>query len=134
MLTVSLAISAGVAAAGKFVGGVLPVPEPVIHMANFVVSFIITTLLFALMYKFLPDVRMPWRDTWMGAGLTSLLFTMGKSLLGLYLGKGAVASSYGAAASVLVILLWVYYSALIFYFGAEFTKVYADRHGSVAPK
>ena len=102
------------------------------HAANFLVSFAVTTALFGLMYKFLPHVRLRWRDVWLGAGITSLLFTIGKFLLGLYLGKGAVGSSYGAAGSVLVILLWVYYSALIFYFGAEFTKVYADRPGSTA--
>jgi membrane protein len=132
VLTVSLAISAAVAAAGKLVGGLLPIPELVMHAANFLVSFAVTTALFGLMYKFLPDVRLRWRDVWLGAGITSLLFTIGKFLLGLYLGKGAVGSSYGAAGSVLIILLWVYYSALIFYFGAEFTKVYADRLGSTA--
>jgi membrane protein len=130
LLTVSLAISAGAAAAGKLMGGLLPIPESLIHAVNFVISFAVTTALFALMYKFVPDIRMRWQDVWLGAGITSFLFTVGKSLLGLYLGKGAVGSSYGAAGSVLIILLWVYYSALIFYFGAEFTKVYAERYGA----
>jgi membrane protein len=132
VLTVSLAISAAVAAAGKFLGGLLPIPEFVMQVVNFVISFAVITGSFAMMYKFVPDVQLRWRDVWLGAGLTSFLFTVGKSLLGLYLGKGAVSSSYGAAGSVLIILLWVYYSALIFYFGAEFTKVYADRYGAKA--
>jgi membrane protein len=129
LLTVSLAVSAAVSAAGKFMGGALPLPEVVMHALNFVISFVVVTALFGLMYKFVPDIRMRWRDIWIGAGLTSFLFTVGKIVLGIYLGKGAVASSYGAAGSVLIILLWVYYSALIFYFGAEFTHVYAERYG-----
>lgn len=129
LLTVSLAVSAAVSAAGKVMGGALPIPELVMQAVNFVISFAVVTALFGLMYKFVPDVRLRWRDIWIGAGLTSFLFSVGKVILGLYLGKGAVASSYGAAGSVLIILLWVYYSALIFYFGAEFTHVYAERRG-----
>jgi membrane protein len=82
------------------------------------------------MYRFLPNTRIEWRDVWFGAIVTSVLFDLGKLGLGLYLGKSAVSSSYGAAGSVLILLLWVYYSGLIFYFGAEFTKVYRDRLGS----
>jgi membrane protein len=82
------------------------------------------------MYRFLPNTRVEWRDVWVGAAVTSLLFNVGKIGLGLYIGKSAVASSYGAAGSILVLLLWIYYSGLIFYFGAEFTKSYADRYGS----
>jgi membrane protein len=86
------------------------------------------------MFRFLPNTRIDWRDVWIGAGVTSLLFNFGKIALGLYIGKSAVATSYGAAGSILVLLLWVYYSGLIFYFGAEFTKAYADRYGSRAAK
>jgi membrane protein len=82
------------------------------------------------MYRFLPNATVEWRDVWVGAIITSLLFNLAKLGLGLYLGKGALGSSYGAAGSILVLLLWIYYSGLIFYFGAEFTKVYADRYGS----
>jgi membrane protein len=82
------------------------------------------------MYRFLPNTRVEWRDVWVGAAVTSLLFTVGKIGLGLYIGISAVASSYGAAGSILVLLLWIYYSGLIFYFGAEFTTSYADRYGS----
>src|SRR4029078_5724865 len=84
----------------------------------------------AAIYRFLPNTKIEWRDVWVGAFVTSLLFNVGKLALGLYIGKGAVGSTYGAAGSVLVLLLWVYYSGLIFYFGAEFTKAYADRFGS----
>jgi len=132
LLTVSLVVSAGVAGLGKFLGGVLPAPELVLHIADFMVSVGITAVLFAAMYRFLPNTKVEWRDVWVGAAVTSLLFYLGKLGLGLYLGKGAVGSSYGAAGSILVLLLWVYYSGLIFYFGAEFTKTYADRFGSHA--
>jgi membrane protein len=86
--------------------------------------------MFAAIYRFLPNTRIEWRDVWVGAAVTSFLFNVGKLGLGLYLGKSAVASSYGAAGAILILLLWVYYSGLIFYFGAEFTKLYADRYGS----
>jgi membrane protein len=86
--------------------------------------------MFAAIYRFLPSTEVEWRDVWVGAAVTSFLFNLGKLGLGIYIGKSAVGSSYGAAGSVLVLLLWVYYSGLIFYFGAEFTKVYADRYGS----
>jgi membrane protein len=130
LLVVSLLLSAGLSAAGKFFGSLLPVPEVVMQMANDVFSFMIFTLLFAMMYKILPDAHIRWRDVWMGAFVTAGLFTAGKSLIGLYLGKTGVASAYGAASSLAIILLWVYYSALIFFLGAEFTYVYAAEYGS----
>ena len=108
----------------------LPAPELILHVADFMVSVGITSVLFAAMYRFLPNIKVEWRDVWVGAAVTSFLFYLGKLGLGLYLGKEAVGSSYGAAGSILVLLLWVYYSGLIFYFGAEFTKTYADRFGS----
>ena len=88
------------------------------------------TALFAMIYKFLPDVRIQWRDVWIGAALTSVLFTVGKFLIGLYLGHSGVSSAYGAAGSLITVLLWVYYSSLIFFLGAEFTQVYARQYGS----
>ena len=105
-------------------------PELLLHTADFVLSVGIVALLFAAMYRFLPNARIEWHDVWFGAIVTSVLFNLGKLVLGLYIGKSAVGSSYGAAGAVLVLLLWVYYSGLIFYLGAEFTKAYADRVGS----
>jgi membrane protein len=130
LMTVSLLLSAALASLGKFLGGFLPAPEIILHGIDFIVSAGIIAVLFAAMYRFLPNTRVEWRDVWVGAAATSLLFTLGKIALGLYIGKSAVASSYGAAGSILVLLLWIYYSGLIFYFGAEFTKAYADRYGS----
>jgi membrane protein len=130
LLLVSLAVSAAVAATGKWVSGVLPVPEFLLHLVNSLVSLGIVTLLFGCIYKILPNTWIAWKDVWVGSAVTAFLFELGKIVLGLYLGKGTVGSSYGAAGSILIILLWVYYSGLIFYFGAEFTKVYADRFGS----
>ena len=100
------------------------------QVINGVVSFGFSTLLFAMVYKILPDVRIAWRDVWIGATVTALLFTAGKYLLSLYLSQGSTTSAFGAAASLVVVLLWVYYSAQIFLFGAEFTRVYADRYGA----
>jgi membrane protein len=97
---------------------------------DLVSSFGVITLLFALIYKFLPDVEIAWGDVWIGAAVTSLLFTIGKFLIGLYLGNSSVASVYGAAGSLAVLLIWIYYSAQILFFGAEFTQVYAKRRGS----
>ena len=88
------------------------------------------TFLFAAIYKIVPDVNLQWSDVWVGASVTSLTFTAGKQLIGLYLGKAAVGSTYGAAGSLVLVLVWVYYSAHLFFFGAEFTKVYARKHGS----
>jgi membrane protein len=130
LMTVSLILSAALASLGKFFGGFLAAPEIILHCIDFSLSVGITAVLFAAMYRFLPNTRVEWRDVWIGAIVTSLLFNIGKIGLGLYIGKSAVASSYGAAGSILVLLLWIYYSGLIFYFGAEFTRTYADRYGS----
>jgi membrane protein len=130
LMTVSLILSAVLAGLGAFLTGLLPAPEIILHGIDFLLSTTIIGVLFAAMYRFLPNTKIEWRDVWIGAAVTSLLFNVGKIVLGLYIGKSAVASSYGAAGSILVLLLWVYYSGLIFYFGAEFTKVYADRYGS----
>jgi membrane protein len=131
LLLVSLAVSAWLAALGKFFSGWLPLPAGVLEAGNAVLSFVVITCMFAMIYKLLPDVKVAWRNVWTGAAVTALLFTLGKSLIGLYLGRSAVASVYGAAGSLVVILLWVYYSAQIVFFGAEFTKVYSRRFGAV---
>jgi membrane protein len=128
LLLVSLILSAALAALGTMLGG--GGKEDAMHAINLLVSFGVTTVLFAAMYKYVPDVRIEWRDVWIGAVVTSALFTLGKFAIGLYLGRSGVASAYGAAGSLVVILVWVYYSAQILLFGAEFTKVYAQRYGS----
>ncbi len=108
----------------------MPGVELIGQAINFVISFAVVTLLFAAIYKVLPDVTIAWRDVWIGAAVTALLFTIGKLLIGLYLGHASVGSTYGAAGSLLVLLVWIYYSAMILFFGAEFTQVYARRYGS----
>ncbi len=130
LLLVSLAASAGLAALGKFFSRLLPLPAAMMETANALLSFVIITFMFAVIYKALPDVKLGWRNVWTGAAVTAVLFTIGKTLIGLYLGRSSVASVYGAASSLIVILLWVYYSAQIVFFGAEFTKVYSRRFES----
>jgi membrane protein len=131
LLLVSLAVSAALAALGKFFYWLLPSPTYVIEGVNAVFSWIVITLLFAVIFKLLPDVRVAWSNVWIGAGVTALLFTIGKSLIGLYLGRSTAASTYGAAGSLVVILIWIYYSAQVLFFGAEFTKIYARRSGKL---
>lgn len=133
VLLVSLVVSAGISAAGAFMNGLLPVPAWVLQAVNMLFSLVVFTGVFALIYKFLPDEGITWRDTLFGAGFTSVLFTIGKFLIGLYLGQASITSAYGAAGSLVIVLIWVYYSAQIFFFGAEFTHVFAVRHGSHMP-
>lgn len=130
MLLISLAISAALSALGKYAGEVLPMPIFALELLNFIVSFVIITLLFALMYKFIPDAEIRWNDVWIGAAVTALLFTIGKFLIGLYLGRSTIGTAYGAAGSLVVILVWIYYSAQILFFGAELTQVYTNKYGS----
>ena len=130
LLLVSLVLSAGLAAVGHRLEVLLPASEAILQAINFLISFVVITLLFAMIYKLIPDVSNSWQDVWVGAGMTSLLFTIGKFLIGLYLGKSDVGLAYGAAGSLIVVLLWVYYASQIFLFGAEFTAVYAASHGS----
>jgi len=128
LLLVSLVISAGLAAFGNYLNSILPFGKVIVEVLNVLVSLILISILFAAIYKVLPDRPIAWRDVITGAIVTAVLFTIGKSLIGWYIGSSAVASSYGAAGALIVLLLWVYYSAQIFLLGAEFTKVYANRN------
>jgi membrane protein len=130
LLLVSLVINAALAALGKFMSGMLPAQESIWQGINFVISLGVLTVMFAMIFKVLPDVKIRWRDVWIGAVLTALLFNLGQFLIGLYLGKSSVASAYGAAGALVLVLLWVYYSAQILFFGAKFTEVYANKYGS----
>jgi membrane protein len=130
LLLVSLLLTAAIAFVGKQFGTMVPGMEALIQLLNSVLSLAVITLLFAMMFKILPDAKIAWRDVWIGAFITALLFTIGKFALGFYLGRSGVASSYGAAGSLIVLLLWVYYSSQIVFFGAEFAQVYANRFGS----
>jgi membrane protein len=129
LLVVSLVVSAGLTAFANYLDR-LPVGAMILSGVNFAVSWLLFALLFGAIYKVLPDRTLQWKDVIVGALMTSLLFNIGKALIGWYIGSSAVASSYGAAGGLIVLLLWVYYSAQIFLFGAEFTKIYANTHGS----
>ena len=130
LLLVSLILSAALAGVVNFFGHFLPGAGFLLQLANFILSFVVTTVLFGLIYKVLPDAKIAWSDVWIGAIITSLLFSVGRFLLGLYLGNSSFGSTYGAAGSVVIILAWVNYAAQILFFGAEFTQVYARRFGS----
>lgn len=132
LLLVSLVISTLLASVDTLLSGILPSTQTLLQVISFVVSLGITAVLFALIYKVLPDAAVAWRDVWVGALLTALLFSVGRYLLSWYLGNSATASAYGAAGSFVLILLWVYYSAQILLFGAEFTQVYSRQYGSHA--
>ena len=127
---VSLVVSTALTAFADYLDTLLPFGKFVLTVLNTVVSILLISLLFAAIYKVLPDRRIAWRDVAIGAFVTALLFTVGKSLIGWYLGSSAISSSFGAAGGLIVLLLWVYYSAQIFLLGAEFTKVFAITHGS----
>lgn len=130
LLLVSLAVSAALAAASAWLNRRAPAVPLVWQALHGLVSLAVITSLFALLYRFLPDVKLQWRDVITGAFVTAVLFTFGKQAIGLYLGQSATASTYGAAGSVIVLLLWVYYSTQIMLLGAEFTRIYAESHGS----
>jgi membrane protein len=130
LLLVSLVVNAGLAALGDVLGAMLPGVPLLWQALGMVVTLAVVMLLFAMIFKVLPDVKIQFRDVWIGAAFTAVLFIVGKVLLGLYIGRADLASSYGAAGSVVVLLLWIYYSAQIFFFGAEFTQAYARMHGS----
>jgi membrane protein len=130
LLLVSLVLSAALAGLHDLIAAHLPLLAVALPALNFAVSFAVVTALFAMIFKVLPDADMHWRDVWLGAAVTALLFTLGKTLIALYLGRASVTSVYGAAGSLVLILLWVYYSAQILFIGAEFTEVYSRRYGS----
>jgi len=129
LLLVSLMLTSALAIVNKTIGDALSVPTFIWGVLTFIISFAVVTALFATIFKMLPDVKVEWRFVWIGAVVTALLFEIGKFLLGWYLGMESTKSSYGAAASVVLLLLWVYYTSLILFFGAEFTQVYARRVG-----
>ena len=130
LLLAMIIVSAALSYVTRFLGNELGSTAQLWQVANTITSFIIFTLLFAMIYKFLPERRIPWGDVWVGALVTSILFTAGRFLIGLYLGRATVASPYGAAGSLVILLIFIYYSALILFFGAEFTEVYARCYGS----
>jgi membrane protein len=139
LLLVSLVVSAALAMLGKFFGGLLPIQEFALSIVNLGVSLIGTSILFALMFKYIPEREILWRDVVVGSVATAFCFDLGKILLGLYLGKTAVGSAYGAAGSLVVITVWVYYSSMVFFFGAEFTHLLAQinierREGRNSPR
>lgn len=130
LLLVSLVLSAALSAFGKFLVGIMPGFPLILQVINFIVSFLVISFLFVLIFKFLPDARISWKDAWVGGAVTSLLFTIGKQLIGLYLGSSSTANVFGVAGSLIILLLWIYYSGMILFFGAEFTQVYATTYGS----
>jgi len=135
LLLVSLVISSAISGLGTYLRNQWPGMESIWHVVNFVITVTMATVLFALIFKFLPDAKIAWSDVWVGAFLTALLFAVGKLLIGLYLGKASIGSAYGAAGSLVVLLVWIYYSSLILFFGAELTQVYAKKFGSrIVPK
>jgi membrane protein len=123
LLVVSLVVSTALAIFGKFFGELLPVPAPLLEATNFVISYIGIAIMFALIFRYASDARIPWREAWESSAITSFFFTIGKMLIGLYLGRTAVGSAYGASGSLVGVVVWVYYSAQIFLFGAEFTRI-----------
>ena len=131
LLMVSLVLGAAISALGKWWGGVFGGWEVLAQAVNLAVGFVLTTVVFAMIYKLMPRVQVRWYDVWLGALVTSVLFTVGQFLIGLYIGKSGIASGYGAAGSLIVVFVWVYYSAQIFLMGAEFTWVYARTFGSM---
>jgi len=131
LLLVSLAIDAAISGFAKFAGNRMPGGEAVWQTVQMLISLGVVMVLFAMIFRFLPDLRIAWHDVWLGAAFTSILFVLGKFALGFYLGRAATSSSYGAAGSLIVLLLWVYYSAQILFFGAEVTQVWARQHGTL---
>ncbi|HEY0185482.1 MAG TPA: YihY/virulence factor BrkB family protein [Rhodopila sp.] len=128
LLLVSLVIGAAIAAVGQALNAITPFSEVLLHLLNFTISLVFLAAIFAAIYKILPDRHLEWRDTIVGALVTAVLITIGRMAIGIYIGSSGIASSYGAAGSVLASLLWIYYSAQIFLFGAEFTRAYAEHH------
>jgi membrane protein len=134
LLLVSLVVSTGLSAVGAYSAQVLPAWQITLQIVNLVVSFVVITLLFAAIYKVLPNVKIAWRDVWLGAAVTSVLFSIGKLLIGLYLGKSSASSSYGAAGSFAVLLIWINFSSMILFLGAEFTQVVSRARRGIKDK
>ena len=130
LLVLSLLLSLVLSFLTGFLQDLVPLPIFFIQMSDLAFSILLITLLFAVIYKVLPDVKIAWSDVWVGSTLTAILFTLGKFLFGLFLSRSTISSAYGAASSLAIILMWVYYSAQVFFIGAEFTQVYANRYGS----
>lgn len=130
LLLISLVVTAAVSALNEVLKSILPGGDIVGQVVSFLVSILIVALMFTLLFKFLPDVKITWSDVWIGGLMTAILFTLGQFALGFYLSSGAVGKSFGAAASFVVILVWIYYSTQILLFGAEFTQVYTNKYGS----
>ena len=130
LLVLSVLLSLVLSLVTGFFQHLLPVPSFFIQVCDFGLSFLLITLLSAVVYKVLPDVDIAWTDVWVGSAITAILFTLGKFLFGIYLARSTIRSAYGAASSLAIILMWVYYSAQIFFIGAELTQVYANRYGS----
>jgi len=134
LLLMSLVLSAGLSVMGTYWSNLLPMPEAVVSFFNVAISLVAIAFLFALMFKYLPDRSMAWRDVWVGSAATAVLFTLGKYVIGLYLGKAAVGSAYGAAGSLVALVVWVYYSTIIFFTGAELTAaLQKSREETLAP-
>ena len=133
LLLVSLVVSTALAALGHYTASAFPGWAIALQVANILFSFAVITVLFAAIYKVLPNVKVGWKDVWLGAAFTSVLFAIGKLLIGLYLGKSSVSSSYGAAGSFAVLLVWINFSSMILFFGAEFTQVFSRSKGGGAP-
>jgi membrane protein len=129
LLLVSLVCSAALNALGEFLGNYISHKETLLKTMNFAISLGMITILFTMIFKFLPDVKIAWRDVWLGGFITALLFNVGKYLFGIYIGRSSIASVYGAMGSLIIVLVWVYYSALIFLFGAQFTCIYSSSFG-----
>lgn len=130
LLLISLVISILLAALGMYMSGRLQLPSAIWQAWDFLISFMVVSCLFAMIFKLLPNVLIGWRDVWLGSVSTAFLFTVGKFVIGYYLAASSIASSFGAAGSVVIVLVWIYYSACILFFGAEITKVYARKFGS----
>jgi membrane protein len=131
LLMVSLVLSAAIAALGSWWGGWFGAWEVLAQVIDTLVGFVMTTTVFALIFKVMPRVKVRWHDVWLGAAVTSFMFTLGRFLIGLYIGKSDIATGFGAAGSLIIVFVWVYYSAQIFLLGAEFTWVYARTYGSM---
>jgi len=132
LLLVSLVVSAALAAISDYLAGIMPGLDIIMQILNLLISLTVITTLFAIIYKVLPDVSIPWRDVWFGSFITAVMFSIGKLLIGLYLGSSNIASAYGAAGALVIVLMWVYYSSQIFLFGAEITRAFSLTQGSRA--